>query len=127
MKVYDWTTDFCEEVFREVANNNIYITNLAKCTQDDARQLPDSVFMEYKNLFFEEVKLVNPRKIVLFGNQISSIILDRKISVSEQRKKVINLKIDDRDFDCFAVYYPVGNGFFNAPKAIEDLKYIKEI
>ena len=127
MKVYDWTTDFCEEVFREVANNNIYITNLAKCTQDDARQLPDSVFKEYKNLFFEEVKLVNPRKIVLFGNQISSIILDRKISVSEQRKKIINLKIDDRDFDCFAVYYPVGNGFFNAPKAIEDLKYIKEI
>lgn len=67
------------------------------------------------------------KKIILFGNQVSSIVLNKRISVSEYRKTSEDLKIEDKVFKCFPVYYPVGNGFFNAPKAIEDLKYIIEM
>ena len=32
---------------------------------------------------------------------------------------------DGKEFWCLPVFYPVGNGRFNAPKAIEDLIWIK--
>ena len=124
MKPKDWSPKFCKEVYSEVSKQGIYITNLAKCTQDDARSLPNKVFKEYRDLLLEELKMVNPKKIILFGNQVSSIVLNKRISVSESRKKCEVLTIENKNFNCYPVYYPVGNGFFNAPKAVEDLKYI---
>ena len=126
MKPKDWTPEFCEKVYDEVAKQGLYITNLAKCTQEDARPLSDKVFKEYRGLLLEELKMVNPKKIILFGNQVSSIVLNKKISVSEYRGKSEDLLIDDKIYKCFPVYYPVGNGFFNAPKALHDLKCILE-
>lgn len=115
-----WTAEFAEEVYKEVEDNRIYITNLAKCTQLDARPLKDEVFLKYLNLFFKELKIVNPKKVILFGNQVSSIVLNQKISVSNVRKQ----KFTYKSIDFYPVYYPVGNGFFNIDKAIEDIKYI---
>ena len=124
MRPKDWSPKFCKEVYDEVAKQGLYITNLAKCTQDDARPLPDKVFKEYRDLLLEEIKMVNPKKIILFGNQVSSIVLNKKISVSEYRKRSEDLVLDKKNFKCYPVYYPVGNGSFNAPKAIEDIKFI---
>ena len=124
MRPKDWSPKFCKEVYDEVAKQGLYITNLAKCTQDDARPLPDKVFKEYRDLLLEEIKMVNPKKIILFGNQVSSIVLNKKVSVSEYRKISEDLVIDKKNFKCYPVYYPVGNGSFNAPKAIEDIKFI---
>lgn len=119
----DWTYEFAEEVYEQVAKNKVYITNLAKCTQVDARDLPDSVYRNYLDLFFQEMKIVNPKKIILFGNQVSSIVLGEKISVSQVRKKEFLLK---NKYKCYAVYYPVGNGRFNIDKSIEDILYIMD-
>lgn len=116
----EWTEDFANKVYKSVEDNKVYITNLAKCTQIDARALKDKVFKEYLDLFFKEINIVNPKKIILFGNQVSSIVLDEKICVSNVRKKEFNYK----DFKFYSVYYPVGNGFFNIDKAIEDIKWI---
>ncbi len=123
-KAADWTNEFCIEVYNEVKNNKFYITNLAKCTQADARHLSDSVFLEYKKYLLLELEQVNPKKIVFFGNQVSSIMLNQNISVSNCRNQKFNLEINNKNFDCYAVYYPVGNGFFNVDKAIEDLNKI---
>ena len=117
----DWTYEFAEEVYAQVAKNKFYITNLAKCTQVDARVLPDSVYENYLNLFLEEMEIVKPKVIILFGNQVSSVVLGEKISVSMVRKKEFLLK--DK-FKCYSVYYPVGNGRFNMDKSIEDILYI---
>lgn len=117
----DWTYEFAEEVYAQVAKNRFYITNLAKCTQIDARPLPDSVYEDYLNLFFEEMEIVKPKVIILFGNQVSSVVLGEKISVSMVRKKEFLLK---NKFKCYSVYYPVGNGRFNMGKSIEDILYI---
>ena len=117
----DWTYEFAEEVYAQVAKNKFYITNLAKCTQVDARALPDSVYENYLNLFLEEMEIVKPKVIILFGNQVSSVVLGEKISVSMVRKKEFLLK--DK-FKCYSVYYPVGNGRFNMDKSIEDILYI---
>ncbi len=121
IKGSEWTYEFAEEVYKQVEDKKFYITNLAKCTQMDARELPDQVFRDYLKLFMKEMEIVNPKVIILFGNQVSSIVLGEKISVSEVRKKEFNLK---NKFKCYSVYYPVGNGRFNMDKSIEDILWI---
>ena len=121
IKGSEWTYEFAEEVYGQVAKNKFYITNLAKCTQIDARPLPDSVYKDYLNLFMKEMEIINPKVIILFGNQVSSVVLGEKISVSQVRKQEFTLK---KKFKCYSVYYPVGNGRFNMDKSIEDILYI---
>lgn len=125
-KAIDWTYEFADEVYECVNKHKYFITNLGKCTQVDARPLKDEVYLEYLKLLYKEFEIINPKVIVLFGNQVSSIVLDTKISVSECRCKLFSKKINEKEYKFYSVYYPVGNGSFNAPKAIEDLKYIIE-
>ena len=123
-KPKNWTPEFCEYVYAEVKKQGLWITNLAKCTQDDARPLPDNIFIQYKDLLKEELKLINPQKIFFFGNQVSSIMLEQPIMVSKARQKKFILEVDGKEFESFALFYPVGNGRFNQHKAIEDIKHI---
>lgn len=120
----EWTNEFCEKVYSEVAKQGLWITNLAKCSQDDARPLSDDIFMKYKDLLLQELNLINPEKIFFFGNQVSSIVLNEKITVSTARQRKFTLDINGKSFDSYAIYYPVGNGRFNQAKAIEDIKTI---
>ena len=126
IKGTDWTVDFADEVYKDVENHKYFITNLGKCTQIDARPLPDSVYQEYLDLLKKEIEIIAPKAIVLFGNQVSSIVLEEKISVSQCRKKLFKRKIGDKEYNFYSVYYPVGNGRFNIDKSIEDIKYIRE-
>ena len=123
-KPKDWDYDFCDYVYNEIEDNKIFITNLGKCTQVDARPLNDDVLKQYLDLLLEEIDIIKPKVIVTFGNQVSSIILNEKISVSENRKISHNLKIKNDIYKVFPVYYPVGNGIFNIDKSIEDIKWI---
>lgn len=127
IKPCQWTPEFCKEVYDEVDKKGLWITNLAKCSQDDARPLPDSVFLEYKDLLLKELEMVAPQKIFFFGNQVASIVLDEKIAVSTCRKKPFSLKLGERTCECYAMFYPVGNGRFNQSKSIEDIKDILKI
>lgn len=124
MKASEWTPDFALSVYDEIHRNRIFISNFAKCTQDDARKVSDQVYKEYLPLLFEEIRLVKPCKIVLFGNQVSSLFLGRSIAVSQNRKKMYLKTFDNIDIPCYPVYYPVGNGRMNIDKAVEDLKWI---
>lgn len=123
-KPKDWTLEFCEYVYNEVKNQGLWITNLAKCTQDDARPLPDSVFLQYKDLLKEELKIINPQKVFFFGNQVSSIMLEQPITVSTTRQQKFSLKVGNKEFESYALFYPLGNGRFNQHKTIEDVKNI---
>lgn len=119
-----WTEEFASLVYDDVTKHKVFITNLGKCTQVDARPLPDSVYKEYLNLFLQEIEIVNPKVIILFGNQVSSIVLNKKISVSASRKEMYHLKIKDKTYKAYPVYYPIGNGRFNINKSIEDINWI---
>ena len=126
IKPHEWTPEFCQEVYDEISSRKVWITNLAKCAQDDARPLSNKVFLQYKDLLKEELGIVDPEKIVFFGNQVSSIMLDQSISVSTARKQKFLLMIDAREYESYAVFYPVGNGRFNQPKAVEDIMAIAQ-
>ena len=126
LKGSQWTEDFAKEVYEDVKKHKYFITNLGKCTQIDARPLPNSVYKKYLHLLEKEIEIIKPKVIILFGNQVSSIVLDEKISVSQCRKKLFEKEINNTKYKFYSVYYPVGNGRFNMDKAIEDILYIKE-
>lgn len=129
LKGSEWTEEFALKVYEDVKKHKFFITNLGKCTQIDARPLPDSVYKEYLSLLKKEIGIINPKVIILFGNQVSSIVLDQKISVSQTRKQCFIKKIGKTSYKFYSVYYPIGNGRFNIDKSIEDIKWIidKEI
>ena len=122
----EWDETFADLVYQNVEEHKYFITNLGKCTQVDARPLPDSVYKEYLNSLYKEFEILKPKVIILFGNQVSSIVLDQKISVSEVRKKCFVKKIKNQEYKFYSVYYPIGNGRFNISKSIEDIKWIME-
>ena len=124
IKGSEWTEKFAEEVYENVKSKKYFITNLGKCTQLDARPLADSVYKEYLHLLEKEIEIINPKVIILFGNQVSSIVLNQKISVSQCRKKMFLKEINGKEYKFYSVYYPIGNGRFNIDKSIEDIKWI---
>lgn len=123
----EWNEQFAEEIYNHVKDKKIYITNLGKCTQSDARPLKDEVFKDYLSLLDQEIEAVNPKKIICFGNQVSSLFLNKQIKVSEVRKTKFIKTINNKDYEVYSVYYPVGNGSFNINKAIEDMSVILKI
>lgn len=126
IKGSEWTEEFADEVYSDVKKHKYFITNLGKCTQIDARPLPDKIYKEYLRLLEKEIEILDPKVIILFGNQVSSIVLGEKISVSSVRKKLFKKNINGKEYDAYSIYYPIGNGRFNIDKSIEDIKWIIE-
>jgi len=121
IKSEEWDYDFANEVYTDIQNHSVFITNLGKCTQADARPLSNSVFKEYLNLMYKEIEIVNPKKIVTFGNQVSSILLNKTISVSnyvDDQKEMLN------GYKIYPTYYPVGQGRRNISLAVKRIKII---
>jgi DNA polymerase len=125
LKPSEWTPHFAETLYREIAKNGGYITNLAKCTQRDARPLKNDVFKNYLSLIKEEISLINPKAIITFGNQVSSILLEKPISVGLYKKtESEKIELEKKKFSIFPVYYPVGQGMRNLPLAIKRINLI---
>lgn len=125
-KGIEWTPEFAERVYDNVRKHRIFITNLAKCTQVDAKPVSDKVYLQYLPLLEREIEIVNPKVIILFGNQVSTVFLGKTISVSKCRKEKFQKRINEKIYDCFSIFYPVGNGRCNIGKSIEDIKWIIE-
>ncbi len=120
----DWNAVFANAVYQEIKNNGIYITNLSKATQQDARPLRNHIFKEYLPLIRREFSILNPKIIVSFGNQVSSILTNRPVKVSECRKKYFLLSVAGKSFPLYPAYYPVGQGMRNLAKTVNDIKWI---
>ena len=120
----DWNYGFAKKVYVHVAENSMYITECSKATQIDSRALPNSVFKKYLELLHKEIDIVKPKTIILFGNQVSSIVLRKSIKVSDYRKKYELLEVNKRFYLTFPVYYPVGQGMRNIKIAKEDIRWI---
>ena len=119
-----WDEKFADLVYDDVEQHKYFITNLGKCTQVDARVLPNLVYSQYLDLLCKEIEIINPKTIITFGNQVSSIVLNKNVSVSQCRKQSFSKKIAGKNYCIYPVYYPIGNGTMNIDKAIEDLNYI---
>lgn len=123
-KPKDWDYKFSERVYKVVSDNSLYITNLSKATQVDARPIASNVFKEYLDLFYKELLIVKPQIIISFGSQVSSVLLGKNIKVLDYRKKHEVIKIGGNSFNVFPVFYPVGQGMRNIKMAKEDVCWI---
>lgn len=74
-KPQEWDEKFADLVYENVEKHKYFITNLGKCTQVDARVLPNSVYSEYLDLLCKEIEIIKPKIIITLGNQVSSIVL----------------------------------------------------
>ncbi len=124
-KPNQWTTKFCQQVYQELSQNKIYVTNLAKCTQIDARPLHNDIFRAYLEAIEKEIALVQPTHIVSFGNQVSSLLLRKNIKVSDYQGKDHEIfEIHWTKYKIYPTFYPVGQGMRNIDKAIQRIKII---
>ena len=123
-KPQEWDERFTDLVYENVEKHKYFITNLGKCTQIDARVLPNSVYTQYLTLLCKEIEIINPKIIITLGNQVSFIVLKQNISVSQCRKQNFSKNISGKEYKVYPVYYPIGNGIMNIEKAIEDIKFI---
>ncbi len=123
-----WSPSFAKQIYRAMAKKKVFITNLAKCTQKDARPLPIRVFNNCMDIMREEIVRTNPKYIVTFGNLVSSIILGKPIAVSSYtRTRKEQLQIGSKIFHVYPTYYPVGQGRRNMPRAVKRIRAILSI
>jgi DNA polymerase len=124
LKPSEWTSDFCSTLYGQLSKKKIYITNLAKCTQSNARHLKDGVFLKYFDLLREEIDFIRPKNIISFGNQVSSIVLSRNIKISDYDGQNEDLIIKNISYPVFPIFYPVGQGMRNMDKSVRIIKKI---
>jgi DNA polymerase len=128
MQSIDWDPKFCLDLYGSLSQNKIYITNLAKCTQIDARPLHDKIFKEYLALMYQEITYVKPRIIITLWNQVSSILLGKNIKVSDYTiNQYEELKIENKIYRVYPTFYPVWQGMRNMDKAIMRIKHISDL
>jgi hypothetical protein len=73
----------------------------------------------------EELLLLNPKHIITFWNQVSSILLEKPISVSTYSEDTYEeLKIWSSLFKVYPCRYPVGQGYRNIVKAKQRIESI---
>ena len=60
-------TEAIKRMKEEIEKNKLFITNLGKCTQIDARPLPDEVLKKYLDLLFKEINIIKPKIIITTG------------------------------------------------------------
>ena len=125
LKPSQWDNDFSLKLYQELAKNKVYLTSLAKCTQKDARPLPNRVFKEYLKQTQKEIHKTKPKCVICFGNQVSSIFLGKNVKVSDYKNKSEKIIIDKRVFRVFPTYYPVGQGLRNIKLAVKRIKSIR--
>lgn len=114
---------FVNELYMHLAGNWIYITNLAKCTQLDAKSLPNSIFKKYIPSIHNEIRLLQPQHIITFWNQVSSILLNKPIQVSAyENDKHESLQIENISYKVYPCRYPVGMWYRNIEKAKKRIK-----
>ncbi|MFQ8989310.1 MAG: hypothetical protein ACLR6T_11630, partial [Intestinibacter sp.] len=63
-KPQEWDEKFADSVYADVEQHKYFITNLGKCTQVDARVLPNSVYSQYLDLLCKEIEIINPKIII---------------------------------------------------------------
>ena len=74
-KPQEWDEKFADLVYDDVERHKYFITNLGKCTQVDARVLPNSVYSQYLDLLCKEIEIINPKIIITLCKSITKFSL----------------------------------------------------
>ncbi|MCK4967858.1 MAG: hypothetical protein KAS12_02280 [Candidatus Aenigmarchaeota archaeon] len=133
-KIYKrkWQTNDENIIEQSLIKNNVYITNLIKCTQSNPDNPKKQIINDDFSLIQEEIKIVSPKYIVTFGNLVFKAITNRSIVLKDCLKAMkVNkyqpfksIAILGKKYNVLPCYFPIGRG--NPKKAVEILTYIKK-
>ncbi|MBD3303909.1 hypothetical protein GF343_02095 [Candidatus Woesearchaeota archaeon] len=128
-----WSTFLAEKVYKSIAKQGLYLTNIVKWTGETADLPKARKIKAYIPLLKEEIKIVNPKYIVTMGLIPFEHLTGRKIKLGEYYKEAMKtkklrtygLKIDSETYKVIPSYFPVGRG--EPKKAVEILKLLKKL
>lgn len=119
----DWNGNHTEQVKRELIRNKLFLTNVVKCCYDHSAYPSDRVIKVQTKILAEEIKIVNPQKIVAFGGLVYKVLTGKSIKLSEywsgEAGKELEV-ISGLSISVEPCYFPIGRG--NPKKAAEIMK-----
>ncbi len=123
-----WLTEYENGIERELIDNDIYITNLVKCTQSNPDNPNKDIISQDLGYLIQEIDLVNPKFVITFGKLPTEVLTNKTIKLADyyddvKRSRYKPIK-SPNNFSVLPCYFPIGRG--NPLKAIEILRYIKK-
>ncbi len=126
----NWSYEFTGKVLDSLKSRKLYLTNIVKCTGEDATLPTTSKINSQLHLFEKEVALVNPKVIISFGLLPTKALLKQDVKMSELYKEVLGsrkpklyeIKINGKAYKVSPCYYPIGRG--NPKQAVEMLEVL---
>lgn len=124
-----WQIEDEDKVEQSLARNNVYITNIVKCTQAHPESPTKEFISQDFSLFSQEIKLVSPKYIVAFGKLVIKTLTKQDVRLNnyleaKSYQSLESVKIVNKVYPVLPCFFPVGRG--NPKKAIKILSYIKK-
>ncbi len=109
-----WNSKHTKLVQRELIRNKLFLTNVVKCCYDYSAYPSGRVIKDQTKLLAEEIRIVNPKKIVAFGGLVYKTLTGRNVKLSkywygQKREKVCEATLERRT-PIVPCYFPIGRG-----------------
>lgn len=118
-KTKNWDNEAVDYVLHELNSKGYYMTNVVKCTKQNADLPTTKEIKQQTKLFHEEISIINPKLIITFGlipfKELTGINIKLKDHLENQRKnkEIItydSIPIKNKVYKIFPCYFPVGRG-----------------
>ena len=127
-----WQIEDESRIEQGLINNNIYITNLVKCTKYNPENPSKNIIKQDFPLLQKEINAVLPKYIIAFGKLPLEIKTGKNIRLKDYFKKTSNnsykpiksVNVLGKIYKVLPCYFPVGRG--NRRGALEILSYIRK-
>jgi hypothetical protein len=127
-----WQTEDESRIEQSLINNNVYITNLVKCTKYNPDSPNKDIIKQDFSLLQKEINIVLPKHIIAFGKLPLKIITGKDLRLRDYLAKTRNnsyqpiksVNVLGKIYKVLPCYFPVGRG--NRQGALEILSYIRK-
>jgi uracil-DNA glycosylase len=127
-----WQIEDESRIEQSLINNNVYITNLVKCTKYNPDSPSKNIIKQDFLLLQKEINVVLPKYIIAFGKLPLEIITSKNIRLKDYLEKIKDnsyepiksVDILGKIYNVLPCYFPVGRG--NRQGALEILNHIRK-
>lgn len=110
----EWKATHTKQIQKELIKNRLFLTNIVKCCYDHSFYPDGAVIQHQLKLLAEEIRIVKPESIVVFGGLVYKVLTGNDIKLNEywrqkRRKKSFEI-ISGLNIPVTPCYFPVGRG-----------------
>jgi uracil-DNA glycosylase len=121
----DWSGKNTVQIKQELIKNKLFLTNIVKCCYNHSSYPADEIIKSQLEFLKEEIKIVNPEKIIAFGVLVYKTLTGKNIKLFNcgNNSKITTEIISGLNIPVQPCYFPIGCG--NPKKAVEIIKKMK--